>query len=150
MRRRVRLTVTGLTATALTAAAATTTASAATLRAPTCATVSLALVRRSLGDAATPPKTQTSRNVVICHYTIVDLIYLLHQTKTDFATDQTANHGTPVPGIGTAAFTYGHKGRVISLEILDRNTTFIISGSSAGLPHLKQLAERMVPLVRGG
>jgi hypothetical protein len=67
--------------------------------------------------------------------------------KTDFTTDQAANHGTPVPGIGTAAFTYGHKGRVISLEVLDRNTTFIISGSSAGLPHIKQLAERMVPLI---
>ena len=115
---------------------------------PTCASVSVAVVRHALGGVPTKPKSQTSTNVLICHYTTIDLVYLLHQNKTLFRVDEKSNKGKPVPGLGTAAFTYSTKGSsVVTLQVLDGTVAFILSGSSATLKHKEALAQKMLSLV---
>jgi hypothetical protein len=115
---------------------------------PTCASVSVAVVRHALGGAPTNPKTQTSTNVLICHYTTIDLVYLLHQNETLFRADEKSNKGKPVSGLGTAAFTYSTKGSsVITLQVLDGTVAFILSGSSATLKQKETLAQKMLSLV---
>jgi hypothetical protein len=115
---------------------------------PTCASVSVAVVRHALGGDPTKPKSQASANVLICHYTTIDLVYLLHQSKALFRVDEKSNKGKPVPGLGTAAFTYSTKGSsVITLQVLDGTVAFILSGSSATLKNKETLAQKMLSLV---
>ena len=128
--------------------AAGTGASLATAKAPACASVSPALIRRFLGGTPTKPKRQASQNVVICHYTTVDVIFVLHQNKALFQADQKSNKGRAITGLGTAAFSYRAKGSsVVSVEVLDHDVAFIVSGSSAGLAKTERLAKAIVPLV---
>lgn len=115
---------------------------------PTCSSVSVALVRQSLGGSPRKPTTQTSANVLICHYATVDLVYLLNQTKAEFASDEKSNGGKSLSGIGSAAFTYSAKGSAVtSLEVLDGNVAFLISGSTDSVKRLEQLAKKMVPII---
>jgi len=116
--------------------------------APTCASVSVAVVRQALGGAPSKPRAQTSANVLICHYTTIDLVYLMHQNKTLFRADEQSNKGKPVSGLGTAAFTYSTKGSsVITLQVLHGTVAFILSGSSATLKRKETLAQKILSLV---
>lgn len=117
-------------------------------RSPTCNSVSVGLVRRMLGGAPAKPTTQTSEGILICHYGTVDLIYFLHQTRSEFSANKTSNRGTSLPNLGTAAFKYATKGSSLTtLQVLDGSVAFAISGSSDGLKKLVSFAKAMVPLV---
>jgi hypothetical protein len=114
---------------------------------PTCSTVTVAQIKKVLGGSPTKPKQATSANVLICEYGTVDLIYLLKQTRSEFAAEEKSNKGTSVSGIGSAAFTYGAMGpTVISLEVFDGKVAFAISGSTVGLKRIEALAKVMLPL----
>ena len=114
---------------------------------PTCSSVGLPVIRQALGGSPRKPTQQTSANVLICHYTTVDLIFLLHQNKALFKADEKSNKGTSVFGIGSSAFTYGAKGSAISLEVLTGTVAVVVSGSSAGLKKIEAFARRLVVLI---
>jgi hypothetical protein len=116
--------------------------------APKCTSVSVALVRQSLGGSPSKPKAQSSSGVLICHYTTVDLVYLLNQSKAVFRADQLSNKGRAIPGIGDGAFSYSTKdSSLVSLQVLHGNIAFLISGTSATLSRQEKLAKKVLPLV---
>jgi hypothetical protein len=115
---------------------------------PKCSSVSVALVRQSLGGAPSKPKAQSSQGVLICHYTTVDLVYLLNQSKAVFHADQLSNKGKAIPNIGDGAFSYSTKGSsLVSLQVLHGDVAFLISGTSATLSRQEKLAKKLLPLV---
>jgi hypothetical protein len=116
--------------------------------APKCSSVSVALIRKNLGGSPSKPKAQSSGGVLICHYTTVDLVYLLNQSKAVFRADQVSNKGKAITNIGDAAFSYSTKGsNLVSLQVLHGNVAFLISGTSATLSREEKLALKVVPLV---
>ena len=116
--------------------------------APSCRSVSVTLVRQTLGGSPLKPRAQSSASVLISHYTTVDRVCLLHQDKAAFKAEEKSYKGTAVAALGSAAFDYSTNGsHLVSLQVLDGDVVFVVSASSAGLKKIEALARAMLPLV---
>jgi hypothetical protein len=118
-------------------------ASASGIKAPSCSTVSVSMVKATLGGSPTGP---TKDKYGECNYGNAVISYS-KSTLALFKSDVAANKGAAIRGIGTSAFSFKGTAGVTVLVVLVGTVQFTIVCPKASLTQKEALARKMVPLV---